>query len=336
MIYSIPIGPWGSIFAVPTEVVDKHIKLCSTTALRALLILLRNNGKSISSTEIASQLGLSESDAQDALNYWVGAGILSAENAPIFSAQEHSYTSQTTASTRVAESKTTVDQSTGQKVTTHSSRSHLTREDIIELSQTDSNVAVLLREAEGCIGKPLSPMETEVLVYLYSYYNLSIEYLLLVLHYTVNMGKRGLRSFEKLVVSMVEDDIDSYAKAEQFIKRKSSFDEKCKLVKNALGIFDRNLTAREQNYIEGWFSIYHQELPMIKLAFEKTVDNTGKLSFPYMDKILQSWDQKKIHTIEQAKNEKNESSQKQIADRNTSYDIDELEQLITKSLVGEK
>ena len=39
---------------------------------------------------------------------------------------------------------------------------------------------------------------------------------------------------------------------------------------------------------------------MIKLAYEKAVDNTGKLSFPYINKILLSWHENSINSVEKA------------------------------------
>jgi len=45
---------------------------------------------------------------------------------------------------------------------------------------------------------------------------------------------------------------------------------------------------------------------MIKLAYEMCIDNTSKLSFPYINKILLNWYQKGVKTPEDAaENEKN-------------------------------
>ena len=43
MSYKIDLGAWGSIFAVPTALVDSHIKLASGAQLKVLLYILRNN-----------------------------------------------------------------------------------------------------------------------------------------------------------------------------------------------------------------------------------------------------------------------------------------------------
>ena len=76
MHYQIDLGPWGGIFAVPTCVVDKHLKLASGLALKVLLLLLRTQIP-LSAEEIATRLGQSQGDVRDALAYWEQAGLLS-------------------------------------------------------------------------------------------------------------------------------------------------------------------------------------------------------------------------------------------------------------------
>lgn len=56
-------------------------------------------------------------------------------------------------------------------------------------------------------------------------------------------------------------------------------------IKKLLKISTRDLIDREKEYIDKWLSMGKSD-DEIKEAFEKTVMNTGKLSFPYMDKIL--------------------------------------------------
>ena len=44
MSYTIDLGQWNSIFAVPASVVDNHIKLATEAQLKVLLYILRNSG----------------------------------------------------------------------------------------------------------------------------------------------------------------------------------------------------------------------------------------------------------------------------------------------------
>lgn len=79
-------------------------------------------------------------------------------------------------------------------------------------------------------------------------------------------------------------------------------------VRSAFGISDRSLTPREREYIATWFDTYQFDLPLIEYAYEITVERTGKLAFGYLNKILASWHQNGIRTIEEAKQESKPSS----------------------------
>ena len=51
--------------------------------------------------------------------------------------------------------------------------------------------------------------------------------------------------------------------------------------------------------IDTWFNEYRFGIDMIHLAYEKTIDSTGKLAFPYINTILKAWYNKDIHTPNQ-------------------------------------
>lgn len=56
-------------------------------------------------------------------------------------------------------------------------------------------------------------------------------------------------------------------------------------IKKILKIYNRDLIDKEKEYIDKWLSMGKTD-EEIKECFEKTIMNTGKLSFPYMDKIV--------------------------------------------------
>ena len=62
---------------------------------------------------------------------------------------------------------------------------------------------------------------------------------------------------------------------------------------------DRELSGGEINYISKWVSEFSMSEAMIRNAYEKTVNNTGKISMPYMNTILKSWHEKGIKTVSQ-------------------------------------
>ena len=65
------------------------------------------------------------------------------------------------------------------------------------------------------------------------------------------------------------------------------------------GITDRSATQNEQNYIDKWINEWQTNLELIEIAAKRTVENTGKVSFPYCNKIIESWYKSGLKTIDE-------------------------------------
>ena len=67
---------------------------------------------------------------------------------------------------------------------------------------------------------------------------------------------------------------------------------------------------------------------MIKIAYDRTVDGIGKLSFPYVNTILKSWYDNHIKTAEDIQ-EKESPNRDKKAKRysGSSYDLQEFDRL---------
>ena len=66
---------------------------------------------------------------------------------------------------------------------------------------------------------------------------------------------------------------------------------------------------------------------MIREAYERCVNQTGKLSMKYMNRILERWQKEGIFTLRQAQQEKEEKAAAARRDQESrvSYDIDSFE-----------
>ena len=80
MSFSIDLGAWNNVFAVPCCVVDKHIKLAGSAQLKVLLFLLRHAGENISIDYISASLSMSCADIKDAMQYWVETKLINMPN----------------------------------------------------------------------------------------------------------------------------------------------------------------------------------------------------------------------------------------------------------------
>ena len=76
MRYRIDLGAWNSVFAVPTVLVDLHLKLAGAVQLKALLWLLRHGGEPADEDTLSAALGVSRGDVADAMLYWESCGLI--------------------------------------------------------------------------------------------------------------------------------------------------------------------------------------------------------------------------------------------------------------------
>ena len=76
MSYSVNPTAFKSIFAVPADIVDKHIKLANEHQLKVLLWILRNSPDNPDIDAMCKALRINKEDAHDYLQYWILTGVL--------------------------------------------------------------------------------------------------------------------------------------------------------------------------------------------------------------------------------------------------------------------
>lgn len=308
MAYTIDFGPWGSIFAVPAAVADQHLKFCSEAQLKVLLLALRQGQSPVDTAGIAGRLGLTEAEVDDCLQYWQEAQLFTEGSAP----------QPEKAGPAPAEPpKKTVEEG----VTTIRSRGHLSPGEVNALLREDKRFAGLAAELEKARGSVLSPSEREILAYLCGSLELTPEYLLVAAAYCRDRGKKKMSYLEKMVAGWLEEGIDTYEKAEVHIRRLTRQEDDEGRIRRLFGLPERALTAREKACINRWCGEYMTPDALIKLAYDRAVEATGKVSFAYIDKVLAAWTAKGITTVEAAEAERT-AAQKAAAGE-YSFDIGE-------------
>lgn len=308
MAYTIDFGPWGSIFAVPAAVADRHLKFCSEAQLKVLLLALRQGQSPVDTAGIAGRLGLTEAEVDDCLQYWQEAQLFTEGSAPQPEKAEPA---------PAEPPKKTVEKG----VTTIRSRGHLSPGEVNALLREDKRFAGLAAELEKARGSVLSPSEREILAYLCGSLELTPEYLLVAAAYCRDRGKKKMSYLEKMVAGWLEEGIDTYEKAEVHIRRLTRQEDDEGRIRRLFGLPERALTAREKACINRWCGEYMTPDALIKLAYDRAVEATGKVSFAYIDKVLAAWAAKGITTVEAAEAERT-AAQKAAAGE-YSFDIGE-------------
>ena len=165
----------------------------------------------------------------------------------------------------------------------------------------------LVGEVQRCLGKVLNVDELKILLSMEEYLGLPGEVVNILVHYCVERNRlRGtgrmpsLRTVEKEAYHWADEQIDSVEKAAAFMQSETNRGQRLSGLCKLLGITGRRLTPPEERYLLAWVEMGFPD-EVISLAYEKTCENTGALTWKYMNKILESWQSQGLFTLAQIK-----------------------------------
>ncbi|OQB13736.1 MAG: Replication initiation and membrane attachment [Firmicutes bacterium ADurb.Bin193] len=154
--------------------------------------------------------------------------------------------------------------------------------------------------AQSILGRMLSSSAISTLYSFYDWLGLSPEVILMLLEYCADMGKKDMRYIEKVAISWHQMGIDSPGAADAFIKMQNKRTKYAYQIKRVLGIEGRSFTPSEQRSIDFWYDVLKASPDLVAFAFDYCVRQTGKLSFAYMNKVLEGWHKDGVKTPEAA------------------------------------
>lgn len=155
----------------------------------------------------------------------------------------------------------------------------------VVLSTPQSETKEIITAAEKCFGKMLSPKDIDSIMNVKHYYSFPSAVLSAMLGYLEGFERKSVALIEKTAIDWYEKEITSLEKAHEYIRVLEEQRTRYKTLASALGIYGRNLTKKEKEFADNWNNVY--TLEQIKEAYEKTIDATGKISFSYMNSILE-------------------------------------------------
>ncbi len=313
-----PQKMFGLSFCVPAEVADKHLKLAGAAQLKCLLWLLRHAAEAPTSEELSRALNMNHADACDAMQYWIEAGIVLADGIAAEPQEKPEYALATAEQTEqklseIAPIKPTAEQ-------------------IAKRAKEDAEIGFMLNQAQKKLGRTIGYDTQATLLMICDSYGLPVEVLLMLIEYCVTIGKGSIGYIAKVSKTWSEDEIDSIEKADERIRVLRRCDGLWKEFCTMTGIRTPRPTADQSAYLHKWSREFGFDTEMIYAAYEEMANHTDKISFAYMNKVLQNWHEAGIKTPEQAEEQKQErkaakSPPKKKKPGNgyeASYDIEEF------------
>ena len=304
---------------LPIEFINKYMLSANATYVKVYLYGLAKcyeGEEDVSNSSIADALDILETDVSKAWRYWKKVGLVHSEGKGVLVfdtiAQEPSENSSVVETEKEAPAKT----------------KGAPMKEITKAMGINPKMKETVTMAEQLLKKPLSQREVTSLYSFMQEYSMTQEMILVLLEYCVTIDKTNFSYIEKVAEGWSEQGINTLAEATKVLNRVTKEARMQKKCKKIFGI-DRELSGTEANYIARWVSELSMSESMIRTAYEKTVNNTGKISMPYMNTILKSWHEKGIKTVSQIA-EKESAALKKTKGKPTGYQLDDMAALERK------
>lgn len=327
MEYSLDIGAWNTVFAVPCALVDKHIKLAGKEQLQVILWLLRHGGESVSAEGLAEALGISRDSVLDALDYWIDRGLVAEKSGKLLPVPQTEAPKNPEAMAASEPTEPETEQKPAPEAKPLPPKKRMAKPDASYLAaraRESDAIRSLLQEAEATLGI-LSPAMTAVLLASCDDYGLPVEVVAMLLHYAKEVGKTGTAYIDSVARDWAESGVFTLEAAEAKLQELSEKRLAWGKVSIAAGLPKRSPSKKEEEAAYRWVYEWNFLPELLSAAYERCVDNTGKFSAAYMNRILERWYKKGIKTMEQVTAE--EQSRQEETKKPSSYDIDEVERL---------
>ena len=321
MDYRINLGAWRKVFAVPSCVADNnHLKLASGTQIKVLLYLLAYPDMSIREDIIAEAIGTAPADISDALLYWTNAGILTNDGGEYYPSEQRQ---STAAPANIPAETHTNELSTPEARAALSSETHFPPKVIAGAVNGDKAVKYLFDTYERLAGRPPRHAEQQTLMILVEEIGLPCEVTMMLVEYCFKIDKASPAYMKAVARDWIESGIDDIPKAEERIRvMQDRFNTEARLRKK-FGL-SSSFSQKQRQTIAEWSDLGIPEA-LIDEAYDIMLTNTGKLSFPYMDKILRKWHSEGITDPSQIERARKTDSGSQTVSSTPSYNTAEIE-----------
>jgi len=289
----------GGSFSVYNSFIDKYIKEANPSYIKVYLYMIRHisAGNSFSLTRISSDTGLIKSDVLNSFRYWADLGVISYNDDPdniqigiINLDAQYQHKSEDNIISQETESSDAGNiqepQSQGFFQSNESVSSSYKASVVVKAIHDDEKLAHLFSIIQQMLNKNLSSNDYKIIYSFIDYLKLPEQVVIILFEYCISINKTNMRYIEKIAYSWADNGISTVKKAEEYINKKNDQQKIEGYYKAKFKISGRDFTDSEMKFLLCWIYDLKASEEIILAAFEKTILNTGKISFKYMDTII--------------------------------------------------
>ncbi len=208
----------------------------------------------------------------------------------------------------------------------------------------------ILYQVETLFEKPLSPSDTQSLLYIYDTLGFSVDLFEYLIEYCTTMKKKNCRYLEATAIGWYQDGIKTKAQAREQYALMSNVS---RLFYKTLGIKRGVPTTIEQEFFKTWTRDYGFDEAIIEEACKRAVLHTQNPTIKYVNGILSAWhnagitdfngikqaDQAHEEAAKEAKTcagtKKSGNAFTNFSQSNMTSELDEMEKLFHKEVNGQ-
>ncbi len=194
-----------------------------------------------------------------------------------------------------------------------------------KLTEGESRLGLLADECQKMAGKMFTPTDLSRLVSLVDYLELSCDYVKRLYAYCIAKEKRNIGYLQKTAQNLYDEGVRTEDDLAAYLEAKAKSETLEGKLRTLFGLGERSLSTKEKSFVAAWVEAdYAQEL--LQLAYDITIDATGKAAFAYMDKILQNWKAAGITTAKdaQAAQQAHASKTQSVKEKGKSFETDDF------------
>lgn len=319
MEFKANCGIWGTMFGVPCIVADNFLKLASGDHIKVLLYLLRCSGRAVTNEEISANTGVVPQKIEEAMLFWQQANVLTAENViqPATNIMTPPIQPQQNVTAPIPQPAIQEIKPIIEIAPQAPKREILKPTEIAVILKDAPDISELFKVAEQILGNINNTMQNS-LIWMYTYLGLKTEVIITLIAYCKEIEKANSSYIEKIAASWAEKEIKTLEIAQEEVERLYASRT---FTAEIMRIFDmkRRPTTKQQEIVDTWQTEKYN-LDLIKCAYERTIERIDKLSFEYINKILETWRENGYSSAEEVKTAESEYRKNKKSGEKSSSD----------------
>lgn len=169
---------------------------------------------------------------------------------------------------------------------------------LLEAKKGDSSFRGICDYYEMAAGHGIRESEINALYAVYDKLNMPSDVMMLLINYCRTRTRLSAREIEKVGYEWHDKGVMTYTAAADLVDNITQRSGKVARVMRLFGVTDRRASESEERYISSWLDMGMSE-QMLRIAYDRTVLQTGKLQWKYMNRIIEDWNKKGYKNVRQ-------------------------------------